>query len=159
MNFEKLKNLSREIDVINAFMNNEEISFDYLFEDALDFNELTEEYKLNKICELISRVFYTVKLEDTSHIENMLNKHYNNDKIGKFCVGFIRMQIDGAPDAKFETKLNFLLSLDVESVPMSQIKIDYYQATLHMLLYQQPLNLELINYYNNQLKDILNNIK
>lgn len=157
MDLNRIKYLSKEVDVVNAFMNNEKIVLNDLFEGNPETP--TTALQIDKICELLYRIFHSVDLENTSNIESSINDYFNNNEISGFCINFIKMQIKGNPNDQFETKLDFLLSLNPTSIPMSRIKIDYYQAVLYMLLCQQPLDLELINNINGQLKVALSELE
>ena len=49
--------------------------------------------------------------------------------------------------------------MNYDAVPESQIKVDYLQMTLSLLLNQFPLDMVRINEYSEKLKEILNNEK
>ena len=64
MNFKRLEILSNEVEIINAIIDKKTtVSFDSLFKYQED---LTKELKLDKICEIIYKVFKTTPLEDES---------------------------------------------------------------------------------------------
>lgn len=147
MIFKRLEILSKEADIISGILNNESnVSFQELF-DLQD--DLTEINKLDKICEMIYKVFKTANIEDTSNLLNM----FDDSKVGDFCIKFIKMNLE--LDKDLEERLNELLELDCDVLPPAQIKIDYLQLTLNLLLNQEHLNLELINQTNNKLKALM----
>ena len=147
MIFKRLEILSKEADIISGILNNESnVSFQELF-DLQD--DLTEINKLDKICEIIYKVFKTANIEDTSNLLNM----FDDSKVGDFCIKFIKMNLE--LDKDLEERLNELLELDCDVLPSAQIKIDYLQLTLNLLLNQEHLNLELINQINNKLKALM----
>lgn len=147
MIFKRLEILSKEADIISGILNNESnVSFQELF-DLQD--DLTEINKLDKICEMIYKVFKTANIEDTSNLLNM----FDDSKVGDFCIKFIKMNLE--LDKDLEERLNELLELDCDVLPPAQIKIDYLQLTLNLLLNQEHLNLELINQINNKLKALM----
>lgn len=157
MNFRRLEILSHEVDIINAIIDKKTtVSFDSLFEYQED---LTKELKLDKICEIIYKVFKTAPLEDESALLKMFENYYGEgSKIGNFCIDFIKMNLE-LSELTLEERLAKLLEMDCECLPNAQIKIDYLQMTLSLLLNQEPLNLELINEYNNKLKQLLYNVQ
>lgn len=157
MNFRRLEILSNEVEIINAIIDKKTtISFDSLFEYQED---LTKELKLDKICEIIYKIFKTAPLEDESALLEMFKNYYGEDsKIGNFCIDFIKMNLE-FKEIKIEERLAKLLEMDCDCLPNAQIKIDYLQMTLSLLLNQEPLNLELINEYNNKLKTLLYDVQ
>ena len=157
MNFKRLEILSNEIEIINAIIDKKTtISFDSLFEYQED---LTKELKLDKICEIIYKVFKTAPLEDESALLEMFKNYYGEDsKIGDFCIDFIKMNLE-LNEITIEERLAKLLEMDCSCLPNAQIKIDYLQMILSLLLNQEPLNLELINEYNNKLKELLYDVQ
>ena len=157
MNFKRLEILSNEIEIINAIIDKKTtISFDSLFEYQED---LTKELKLDKICEIIYKVFKTAPMEDESALLNMFKNYYGEDsKIGDFCIDFIKMNLE-LNELTLEERLAKLLEMDCNCLPNAQIKIDYLQMILSLLLNQEPLNLELINEYNNKLKELLYDVQ
>lgn len=157
MNFRRLEILSHEVDIINAIIDKKTtVSFDSLFEYQED---LTKELKLDKICEIIYKVFKTAPLEDESALLKMFENYYGEgSKIGNFCIDFIKMNLE-LSEMTLEERLVKLLEMDCECLPNAQIKIDYLQMTLSLLLNQEPLNLEIINEYNNKLKELLYNVQ
>ena len=157
MNFRRLEILSHEIEIINAIIDKKAtISFDFLFEYQED---LTKELKLDKICEIIYKVFRTAPMEDESALLSMFKNYYGEDsKIGDFCIDFIKMNLE-LNELTLEERLAKLLEMDCDCLPNAQIKIDYLQMILSLLLNQEPLNLELINEYNNKLKQLLYNVQ
>lgn len=147
MIFKRLEILSKEADIISGILNNESnVSFQELF-DLQD--DLTEINKLDKICEMIYKVFKTADIEDTSNLLNM----FDDSKVGDFCIKFIKMNLE--LDKDLEERLNELLELDCDVLPPAQIKVDYLQLTLNLLLNQEHLNLELINQINSKLKALM----
>lgn len=145
--FKRLEILSKEADIIAGILNNESnMSFKELF-DLQD--DLTEINKLDKICEMLYKVFKTSNIEDTSNLLNM----FDDSKVGEFCIKFIKMNLELEKD--LEDRLAALLELDCDILPPAQIKIDYLQLTLNLLLNQEHLNLELINQINNKLKALM----
>ena len=157
MNFRRLEILSHEIEIINAIIDKKAtVSFDFLFEYQED---LTKELKLDKICEIIYKVFRTAPMEDESALLSMFKNYYGEDsKIGDFCIDFIKMNLE-LNELTLEERLAKLLEMDCDCLPNAQIKIDYLQMILSLLLNQEPLNLELINEYNNKLKQLLYNVQ
>lgn len=157
MNFRRLEILSNEIDIINAIIDKKATaSFESLFEYQED---LTKELKLDKICEIIYKVFKTAPMEDESALLEMFKNYYGEDsKIGNFCIDFIKMNLE-LNELTLEERLAKLLEMDCNCLPNAQIKIDYLQVTLSLLLNQEPLNLEIINEYNNKLKQLLYNVQ
>lgn len=157
MNFRRLEILSHEVEIINAIIDKKTtVSFDSLFEYQED---LTKELKLDKICEIIYKVFKTAPLEDESALLKIFENYYGEgSKIGNFCIDFIKMNLE-LREMTIEERLAKLLEMDCECLPNAQIKIDYLQMTLTLLLNQEPLNLELINEYNNKLKQLLYNVQ
>lgn len=157
MNFRRLEILSHEVDIINAIIDKKTtVSFNSLFEYQED---LTKELKLDKICEIIYKVFKTAPLEDESALLKMFEDYYGEgSKIGNFCIDFIKMNLE-LSEMTLEERLVKLLEMDCECLPNAQIKIDYLQMILSLLLNQEPLNLELINEYNNKLKELLYSVQ
>lgn len=157
MNFRRLEILSHEVEIINAIINKKAtVSFDSLFEYQ---DDLTKELKLDKICEILYKVFRTTPIEDESALLNMFKNYYGEDtKIGVFCIDFIKMNLE-LDKLTLEERLVKLLEMDFDCLPNAQIKIDYLQMTLSSLLNQEPLNLELINEYNNKLKQLLYDVQ
>lgn len=154
MNFDRLKVLSKEADVINAIINGEEgVSFNSLFEDE---PEATNESKLNKLCGIAYRVLKSTKVKDRTVLLNMFNEIYPDSNVGKFCIEFITITInDFNESTTIVDKINTLTSLDYDGLPDSQIKVDYLQAVMTLLLIQQPINIELINKFNIELKKLI----
>lgn len=151
MDFGRLRALSKEVDILNAIINGEEgVSFASLFEGEEGLNN---EFKLDKLCQLTYKIFKSMKLENEQTLLNMYTEIYP-EAVGKFCIAFIKMHIDFGGD-NINEKLNILLSLDYKPVPSCRVKADYFQLVLNLLLCQEPLNLELINRYNNELKELL----
>ena len=157
MNFRRLEILSHEVEIINAIIDKKTtVSFDSLFEYQED---LTKELKLDKICEIIYKVFKTAPLEDESALLKIFENYYGEgSKIGNFCIDFIKMNLE-LSEMTLEERLVKLLEMDCDCLPNAQIKIDYLQMTLSLLLNQEPLNLELINEYNNRLKQLLYSVQ
>lgn len=159
MNFRRLEILSNEVEIINAIIAKKDtVSFESLFEYQED---LTKELKLDKICEIIYKVFKTAPLEDESALLKMFENYYGEvtgSQIGSFCIDFIKMNIE-LSEMTLEERLVKLLEMDCDCLPNAQIKIDYLQVTLSLLLNQEPLNLELINEYNNKLKQLLYDVQ
>lgn len=157
MNFRRLEILSHEVEIINAIIDKKTtVSFNSLFEYQED---LTKELKLDKICEIIYKVFKTVPLDDESALLKIFENYYGEDsKIGNFCIDFIKMNLE-LREMTMEERLAKLLEMDCNCLPNAQIKIDYLQMTLSLLLNQEPLNLELINEYNNKLKQLLYDVQ
>ena len=155
MNFDRLKVLSKEADIINAIINGgEEVSFDSLFEDE---PEATNEFKLEKLCGIVYRVLKTTKIENHTTLLNMFDELYPDSNVGKFCIEFITLNInDFGGNEPVVDKINTLLELDYDGLPDSQIKADYLQTIMTLLLVQQPINIELINKFNIELKKMIN---
>lgn len=155
MNYDRLKVLSKEADIINAIINSEEgVSFNSLFEDE---PEATNESKLNKLCGIVYRILKTTKLEDHTVLLNMFDELYPKSNVGKFCIEFITITVnDFNESTTIFDKLSALLALEYDGLPDSQIKVDYLQAVMTLLLIQQPINIELINKFNIELKKMIN---
>ena len=158
MNFKRLEILSNEVEIINAIMDNKQnISFNLLFEGQ---EEMSKEFKLDKICEILykvlksAQVLRNVQEIDEANLLRMFEEYYGNSNIGAFCIEFIKLNIE-ADGLELEEKLERLLALNPDHVSDAQIKIDYLQMTLTLLLNQFPLNFELINQYNAKLKELL----
>lgn len=153
MEFDRLAYLSLEADIINAIINNEEgVEFNKLFEND---EKATLEFKLDMLCRLTQQILSSVELQDETVLLNMFNELYPNSKVGEFCIGFIKQQLDRS-DCFVNEKINKLLALDINDAPEAQIKKDYLNLLLTLLLNQQPLNIELINKYNNEIKKLIN---
>ena len=157
MDFNRLQALSLEIDIINAIINNnKDISFNKLFESD---ENITEEFKLNKLCELAYKVLKQVEIEEEDALLEMFNEIFpDNSAVGRFCIDFIKinLEMDNMDRDKINERIELLLKLDGSIIPDSQIKIDYYNLILTLLLNQDPINLNLINKYNIELKALLN---
>lgn len=152
MNFDRVKVLMTEIDTINAILNNdEEFDFNILFKDC---DDMIEEEKMNKLCEIAYKVLENVDFENDFMIIRMFNTIFPEKEVGEFCIQFIRLNLIESR-GNLNERIENLVQLDVENVPDSQIKIDYLNVVLTMLLQQKPLNMELINKYNNLLKELV----
>ena len=148
MNFSRLRALSNEVTVINAIINNEEgVTLDLLFPEEEEF-----EFKLNKLCEIAYNIFNSFKLENDDVLINLFNELQPG--LGEFCVGFIKFNDER--DKTLNEKIEELLKLDVSNIPTSNIKIDYLNMILSLLLCQKPLNMELINRFNEEIKSMIN---
>ena len=147
MNFDRLKVLSKEADIINAIINGEGgVSFNSLFEDE---PEATNEFKLDKLCGIAYRVLKTTKIENHTTLLNMFNELYPDSNVGKFCIEFININVNDFGENKtIVDKINALIALEFDGLPDSQIKVDYLQTVMTLLLVQQPINIELINKFN-----------
>lgn len=153
MEFDRLTFLSQEIDIINAIINNEEgIQFNKLFEND---ENATDEIKLNTLCRMTRQILSSTELKGDEALLGMFNEIYPDSIVGEFCINFIKQQLENN-EGSVDEKINRLLELDVERIPNSQIKKDYLNLLLTLLLNQQPLNMELINKYNNEIKKLLN---
>lgn len=153
MEFDRLNFLSQEIDIINAIINNEEgIQFNKLFEND---ENATDEIKLNTLCRITQQILSSTELKGEEALLGMFNEIYPDPIVGEFCINFIKQQLENN-EGPVDEKINRLLELDVKRIPKSQIKKDYLNLLLTLLLNQQPLNMELINKYNNEIKKLLN---
>lgn len=152
MNFDRVKVLMTEIDTINAILNNdEEFDFNILFKDC---DDMIEEEKMNKLCEITYKVLENVDFENDFMIIRMFDTIFPEKEVGEFCIQFIRLNLIESR-GNLNERIENLVQLDVENIPDSQIKIDYLNVVLTMLLQQKPLNMELINKYNNLLKELV----
>lgn len=156
MNFRRLEILSNEIEVINAIMSNKvAVSFNLLFDGQ---DDLSKEHKLDKICEILYKSFKTVQDIDETNIQRMFEEYYNNSEIGAFCIEFIKMNLE-LDQLSLEEKIEKLSKMNSDCLPNAQIKIDHLQMLVSLLLNQSPLNMELINQYNNKLKTLLADVE
>jgi hypothetical protein len=74
--------------------------------------------------------------------------------LGEFCVEFLKYQILDR-DLNLNEKIEKLESLKYELIPDSEIKMNYLNQILSLLLNQEVLDLEKINMYNNVLKELI----
>lgn len=157
MDFSRLKQLSREIDFLNALiLKDKSATFNSFFENEPD---LTEEFKLNKICEMIYKVLKSVEVKDIEEssifLKDRLEEYLDNDSVTAHAfIEFIKMNIEKS-NINIENRIEQLLSLNFDRVTMCQLKIDYLQLVLSLLLNQAVLNIELINQLNDNLKSVM----
>lgn len=152
MDFSRVNVLMNEIDVINAVLyNNTEFDFSILFNNT----DMDEEHKINKLCELAYKIVKQEEFENEGLLIKMFNDNFPESEVGEFCVEFIKLNILESRD-QLDKRIDDLLVLGTLEMPNAQIKIDYLNILLTLLLQQTPMNMELINQYNNQLKEIIN---
>lgn len=151
MDFGRLDILSKEIDIINAIINGDNnVSFNSLYEQDL---EAKEEMKLDKLCEITYKVLNSYDLKDETTLLNMYNEICSNENVGKFCVDFIKININQETQMKsINDRLNELLALDYENVPNFSLKLDYIQTVMVLLLQQSPIDIKTLNKFNDILK-------
>lgn len=151
MDFGRLDVLSKEIDIINAILNGDNnVSFNSLYEKDL---EAKEEMKLDKLCEITYKVLNSYDLKDETTLLNMYNEICSNENVGKFCVNFIKININQETQMKsIDDRLNELLALDYENVPNFSLKLDYIQTVMVLLLQQSPIDIKTLNKFNDILK-------
>ena len=156
MDFGRLAQISTEIDAYNAlFNNNLEFDFNVLFNNLVDVHNITKEFKFDKLCEIAYKAI--LQKEDIKEIIiKMFNDVLPDFNVGEFCFEFIKFNIQKEDDYTIDEKIELLSNLDIDSIPASQIKIDYFNLILTLLLVQEPMNINLINEYNNKLKNLLN---
>ena len=151
MDFSRSLVLINEIDVINAIINNEPVSIEKLFKNA---DDLSVEQKLNKLCEI------GYKIVNSSHVENydslifMFNELIPESNIGEFCIEFIKFQINNK-EISIEEKIEKLTSLDYENVPKSEIKMNFLNNIISLLLSQNIIDIPKLNKYNEELKKLI----
>jgi hypothetical protein len=152
MNFDRVKVLMTEIDTINAILNNdEEYDFNNLFKNC---DDMLEEEKMNKLCEITYKILENNEFENDLMIIRMFDAIFPENEVGEFCIQFIRLNLMESR-GNVDERIDMLVRLNIEKIPNSQIKIDYLNVVLTMLLQQKPLNMELINKYNNLLKELV----
>jgi hypothetical protein len=151
MDFGRLDILSKEIDIINAILNGDHsVSFNSLYEKDL---EAKEEMKLDKLCEITYKVLNSYGLKDETVLLNMYNEICSNENVGKFCVDFIKININQETQMKsINDRLNELLALDYENIPNFSLKLDYIQTVMVLLLQQSPIDIKTLNKFNDILK-------
>lgn len=154
MDFSRLQILSREIDFINAIILQQKgVTFESFFEG----DDISEELKIDKICEICYKVINLLESkDDTLYLKDILTNHFESENVAIFIINFILLNIeDRNTDSNIEDKLDILLALPYDFMPMCQMKIDYLNLILSLLLQQEPLNMELINSFNNNTKSLL----
>lgn len=151
MDFGRLDILSKEIDIINAILNGDHsVSFNSLYEKDLNAKE---EMKLDKLCEITYKVLNSYDLKDETVLLNMYNEICSNESVGKFCIDFIKININQETQMKsIDDRLNELLALDYENVPNFSLKLDYIQTVMVLLLQQFPIDIKTLNKFNDILK-------
>ncbi len=149
--------LASEIDMINAIINNEKsnVSVQNLFKNA---DDLSVEQKINKVCEIAYKILNSTNLENPELLMEMFEDLCPEANLGEFCVEFLKYQIHDR-DLNINLKIEKLEALKYELVPDCEIKMNYLNQILSLLLNQEVLNLEKINMYNNVLKELINRQK
>ena len=153
MDVSRSKVLSNEIDIINAIINNEKnnVSVQNLFKNA---DDLSVEQKINKVCEIAYKVLNSTELENSELLMEMFEDLCPEINLGEFCVEFLKYQMHNR-DLDLNEKIEKLESLKYELIPDSEIKMNYLNQILSLLLNQEVLDLEKINMYNNVLKELI----
>ena len=153
MDVSRSKVLSNEIDIINAIINNEKnnVSVQNLFKNA---DDLSVEQKINKVCEIAYKVLNSTELENSELLMEMFEDLCPEVNLGEFCVEFLKYQMHNR-DLDLNEKIEKLESLKYELIPDSEIKMNYLNQILSLLLNQEVLDLEKINVYNNVLKELI----
>lgn len=153
MDVSRSKVLSNEIDIINAIINNEKnnVSVQNLFKNA---DDLSVEQKINKVCEIAYKVLNSTELENSELLMEMFEDLCPEVNLGEFCVEFLKYQMHNR-DLDLNEKIEKLESLKYELIPDSEIKMNYLNQILSLLLNQEVLDLEKINMYNNVLKELI----
>lgn len=153
MDVSRSKVLSSEIDMINAIINNEKnnVSVQNLFKNADDLNV---EQKINKVCEIAYKILNSTELENPELLMEMFEDLYPEANLGEFCVEFLKYQIHDR-GLNLNEKIEKLESLKYELIPDSEIKMNYLNQILSLLLNQEVLDIEKINMYNNVLKELI----
>jgi DNA-directed RNA polymerase specialized sigma54-like protein len=152
----RLSYLSLEIDIINAIINNDtSVKFNDLF---VNDESASDEFKFEILCRIAQQILNSMELENEETLLNMFKEIYPNEDIGLFCIDFIKFNKDKNPDVKIDERINNLLSIeiDMDVLPESNIKRDYLNLMVTLLLNQEPLNIEFINHYNNEIKKLIN---
>lgn len=156
MEFKRLEIMFNEVEVITAIMENTaNSSFKNLFVHQED---LPLNIKMDKICEIVYKVFQSRQITEEQVLLDMFEDFFEDSEVGPFCIEFIKMNLEFDRENVAE-RLNKLLEMNCDAVPESQIKVDYLQMTLSLLLNQFPLDMVRINEYSEKLKEILNNEK
>ena len=153
MDVSRSKVLTSEIDMINAIINNEKnnASVQNLFRNA---DDLSVEQKINKVCEIAYKILNSTELKNPELLMEMFEDLCPEANLGEFCVEFLKYQIhDRYLD--LNEKIEKLESLKYELIPDSEIKMNYLNQILSLLLNQEVLDLEKINVYNNVLKELI----
>ena len=153
MDVSRSKVLSNEIDIINAIINNEKnnVSVQNLFKNA---DDLSVEQKINKVCEIAYKILNSTELENPELLMEMFEDLCPEANLGEFCVEFLKYQIHDR-DLNLDEKIEKLESLKYELIPDSEIKMNYLNQILSLLLNQEILDIEKINMYNNVLKELI----
>lgn len=154
MDFSRLQILSREIDFMNAIILKQKgVSFESFFEG----DNIAEDLKVDKICEICYKVINLLEdKDDTLYLKEILTNHFESENVAIFIINFILLNIeDRNTDNNIEDKLDILLALPYDFMPMCQMKIDYLNLTLSLLLRQEPLDMELINSFNDNTKSLI----
>ena len=152
MNFDRLGKLTMEIDIINALIDG---NFEYDFKKIFEGTDMNEENKINKLCELTYRMLNQEEFVNLDILLKMFNDNFP-ENVGKFCVNFIKLNKGDLQNMDINETIMALQELRVDDVPDAQIKVDYLNLLLVLLLQQVPMNMEKINKYNNLLKDMMN---
>lgn len=155
MDTSRAKILANEIDLMNAIINNdkEDISIQKLFENM---NDLSIEQKLDRLCEIAYKLLNSVDLEYPSLLISLFDELYSDVGVGEFCVEFLRYQIYDR-NLGVNEKIEKLESFNYSRVPDSEIKMNYLNQLLSLLLNQESLDFNKINKYNKVLKDLIKN--
>ena len=145
--------LASEIDIINAIINNEKnnVSVQNLFKNA---DDSSIEQKINKVCEITYKILNLTELENPELLIGMFEDLYPEANLGEFCIEFLKYQMHNR-DLDLNEKIEKLESLKYELIPDSEIKMNYLNQILSLLLNQEILDLEKINMYNKVLKDLI----
>ena len=155
MDTSRAKILANEIDLMNAIINNdkEDISIQKLFENM---NDLSIEQKLDRLCEIAYKLLNSVDLEYPSLLISLFDELYPDAGVGEFCVEFLRYQIYDR-NLGINEKIEKLESFNYSRVPDSEIKMNYLNQLLSLLLNQEFMDFNKINKYNKVLKDLIKN--
>ena len=153
MDFSRLQILSREIDFMNAIILKQKgVSFESFFEG----DDIAEDLKVDKICEICYKVINLLEdKDDTLYLKEILINHFGNENAAIFIINFILLNIEDKNINNIGDKLDILLALPYDFMPMCQMKIDYLNLTLSLLLKQEPLDMELINSFNDNTKSLI----
>ncbi len=100
------------------------------------------------------------KMFSNIDIEDIFKKLSSDENIVSFYFEFLDFMVNDNPEVELLERLNKLLEIDYNTVPIvSEIRKLYLYQTLSLALSNHPLNIELINKLNRELTELNNLLK
>lgn len=154
MDFSRSMVLLNEVNVINAIINNDKnVSVQDLF---VNIEDVPVEKKLDKLCEISYKIIKSMDLDNYETLISMFEELCPDCNLGEFCIDFISYQFI-ENDLTIDEKIEELAQFKYEKIPNTiEVKKDYLNLIVGLLLNQDPLNMPLINKFNEALKELIN---